>query len=99
LRLIVEAEARAVTVARNAGRVPAAWSAADARVDPGVPASPTRVYEGTDGVMAPTVTQAEKDRRRQAHAVRRQQRSATGVGNARALPPRHAPAATSTIRR
>jgi hypothetical protein len=37
--------------------------------------------------MAPTVTQVEKDKRRQAHAVRRQRRSATGVGNARPLPP------------
>lgn len=37
--------------------------------------------------MAPTVTQAEKDKRRKAHAVRRQQRSAAGVGNARELAP------------
>jgi len=87
LRLIVEAEAQAVTRARNDGRVPAAWSASDARVEPGVPASPTRVYAGADGVMAPTVTRAEKDKRRKTHAVRRQQRSATGVGNARPLPP------------
>jgi hypothetical protein len=36
--------------------------------------------------MAPTVTRAEKDKRRQAHAVRRQQRSAAGVGNAKPLP-------------
>jgi len=87
LRQVVEAEAAAVTAARDGGRVPAAWSAADARVTPGDAAGPTRVYEGTDGVMAPTVTQAEKDKRRRAHAVRRQQRSAAGVGNARELAP------------
>lgn len=84
LRQIVEAEGRAVTEARNAGTLPAAWSAEQARIAPG---GPTRVYEGTDGVMAPTVTQEEKDKRRKAHAVRRQQRSAAGVGNAKDLAP------------
>ena len=88
LRQVVEAEAAAVTAARHAGRVPAAWAAADAVVDPARPGvGPTRVYEGTDGVMAPTVTQREKDVRRKAHAVRRQRRSAAGVGNARELAP------------
>jgi len=85
LRQVVEAEAAAVAAARNAGALPASWSAADAAVDEG--SARTRVYEGTDGVMVPTVTQAEKDKRRQAHAVRRQQRSAAGVGNARPLAP------------
>jgi hypothetical protein len=86
LRQIVEAEGQAVTAARDGGGLPAAWSASsdDARVAPG---GPTRVYEGTDGVMAPTVTQAEKDKRRNAHAVRRQQRSAAGVGNSNELAP------------
>jgi hypothetical protein len=84
LRQIVEAQARAVTLARNSGQLPASWSARDTRVAPG---TPTRVYEGTDGVMEPTVTQAEKDKRRKAQAVRRQQRSATGVGNLTELAP------------
>lgn len=86
LRQIVEAEAEAVTKARNAGQVPAAWSAKDAHIGP-TPGGPTRVYEGTDGVMAPIVTQTEKDKRRKVHAVRRQQRSASGVGNAKELAP------------
>lgn len=43
--------------------------------------------KGADGVMVATVTQLEKDKRRKAHAVRRQQRSATGVGNAKDLVP------------
>jgi hypothetical protein len=86
LRQIVEAEGQAVTRMRNAGDLPAVWPASsdDIRVGPG---GPTRIYEGTDGVMAPTVTQAEKDKRRKAHSVRRQQRSATGVGNTRELAP------------
>jgi hypothetical protein len=37
--------------------------------------------------MTPTVTQAEKDKRRKNHAIRRQQRSAAGVGNLKPLPP------------
>lgn len=85
LRQVVEGEAAAVTAARHAGALPASWSSSDARVDEA--SRTTRVYEGTDGVMVPTVTQAEKDKRRQAHAVRRQQRSAAGVGNAKPLAP------------
>lgn len=86
LRQVVESEAAAVTAARNTGALPASWSAAaDARVDD--TGRTTRVYGGTDGVMVPTVTQAEKDERRRTHAVRRQQRSAMGVGNAKPLPP------------
>jgi hypothetical protein len=37
--------------------------------------------------MAPTVTQEEKDKRRQRHITRRQQRGRTGVGNTKELPP------------
>ena len=81
LRQLVESEAQAVTAARRAGAVPAAWSAADAGVAAAGP-----VYAGVDGVMAPTVTRAEKDKRRAVHAVRRRQRSASGVGNAKPLP-------------
>jgi len=84
LRQVVQAEGRAVTEARHAGTLPADWSAQDARV---APRGPTRVYEGTDGVMVPTVTQQEKDKRRKVHAVRRQQRSAAGLGNAKELAP------------
>ncbi len=39
------------------------------------------------GELVPTVTQAEKDERRKGQGVRRRQRSAAGVGNARPLPP------------
>ena len=88
LRQLVESEAAAVAQARNSGRLKAAWTSAVAPVEAGAKGhSPTRVYAGVDGVMAPTVTQQEKDKRRKDHAIRRQQRSACGVGNARPLPP------------
>ena len=84
LRLLVEAEAATITRHRNSGALPAAWTSADAvvKTDTGLV---RRVYVGVDGVMAPMVTAAEKEKRRKNQAIRRQQRSATGVGNAKAL--------------
>lgn len=38
-------------------------------------------------MMTPSVTQQEKDKRRQNHITRRQQRGKTGVGNTKDLPP------------
>jgi hypothetical protein len=86
LRQLVEGQAAAITRKRNDGRIQAAWSSAEAKVktDTGIV---TRVYAGVDGVMAPMVTAAEKEKRRKNQAIRRQQRSAAGVGNARELPP------------
>lgn len=89
LRLLVEAEAATITRHRNNGTLPAAWTSADATVktDTGVV---TRVYAGVDGVMAPMVTAVEKEKRRKNQAIRRQQRSAAGVGNIKALAPARA---------
>lgn len=86
LRLLVESEAAAITQTRNSGKLKAAWTSADAKLDPKRQDSPTRVYAGVDGVMAPTVTQAEKDKRRKNQSIRRQQRSTSGVGNTKPLP-------------
>lgn len=83
LRQVVEAEAGEVRQARDSGSLPASWSAREAKLPDGT----TRVYVGVDGVMAPTVTQAEKDKRRRKHITRRQQRGKAGVGNAKPLPP------------
>ena len=83
LRLLVEAEAARIAEARNTGKLPAAWKAKDAKV-PG--SDKTRIYTGVDGVMAPMVTQLEKDKRRAAQTVRRQQRGKSGVGNTKPLP-------------
>ena len=88
LRLLVEAQAAAITASRDSGATKAAWTNIDATVEANAkPGSPTRIYAGIDGVMAPVVTQAEKDKRRTNHAVRRQRRSAAGLGNTRPLAP------------
>jgi hypothetical protein len=83
LRQITEIEGKRARQARDAGDLPAAWSASEAKL----PDGQSRVYGGVDGVMAPTVTQVEKDKRRQNHITRRQQRGKTGVGNTKQLPP------------
>jgi hypothetical protein len=83
LRHLVEHEAQAMRQQRDSGEIPASWSARDAKVEG---SNRTRVYHGSDGVMVPTVTQAEKDLRRQKHITRRQQRGKAGLGNAKPLP-------------
>lgn len=84
LRGIMEGAAKQARSARDSGQLPPAWTAPQAKLDGGQ----SRVYAGIDGVMAPTVTQREKDKRRQKQVARRQQRAKTGVGNAKPLPPR-----------
>jgi hypothetical protein len=84
LRQITESEAAEVAIRSAAGALPSSWSAPEALV---TPHGPTRVYVGADGVMVRTVTQDEKDQRRRDHAVRRQQRGQTQVGNTKPLPP------------
>jgi len=83
LRQITEGEGQQVRQMRDGGELPAAWKADEAKL----PDGRTRVYGGVDGVMAPTVTQAEKDKRRQQQVTRRQQRGQAGVGNIKPLPP------------
>ena len=83
LRQIVEAEGAAATAARTDGRLPAAWTAADAKV---AGTDKTRMYAGLDGVMAPMVTCAEKAKRRKDQVVRRKQRVRRGLKNVKPLP-------------
>jgi hypothetical protein len=80
LRQVVEREAAAVAAGRDAGVVPAAWSAKAGALERG------RLYVGADGLMVRAVTRAEKDERRKAHAARRARRARAGVGNLRPLP-------------
>lgn len=82
LRQISEGEGDRVREVRDNGRLPAAWSADEAKL----PDGRTRVYGGVDGVMAPTVTQVEKDKRRQQHITARQQRGKAGLENSKPLP-------------
>lgn len=89
-RRIVEREAAAVRIARDAGKLKAAFTAADTTArGAGVP-GPTRLYVGVDGVMAPMVRQEEKDRRRAVHEARRKEREERGVGNTKPLRPKRA---------
>ena len=56
LRQLVETEGKRVVQAQKAGQLPINWSVADCQLQSGT----TRVYLGSDGVMVPHVTEAEK---------------------------------------
>jgi hypothetical protein len=82
LRVLVEAEGRRVVQAQRSGQLPVGWSATDCRVEPKV--TTTRLYLGSDGVMVPLVTDAEKAARR--HKVKQKRRKRGR--KARPLPPK-----------
>jgi hypothetical protein len=84
LRQVVHAAGRVVLAAQRAGTVPTAFRAGDCPVDPRRPSGPTRMYVGLDGVMVPTITEAEKVKRREG-VKRKRQRSGK---RCRPLPPR-----------
>jgi hypothetical protein len=79
LRQLVEAEGRRVLQAQKLSQLPIDWSAADCRTEAG----PTRLYFGSDGVMVPLVTDAEKRTRRATIKAKRRRRGR----RARPLPP------------
>jgi hypothetical protein len=83
LRALVEAEGKRVLQAQRSGQLPLDWSAADCRVDG---PTATRIYVGSDGVMVPTVTDAEKTARRRKVKEKRRRRGR----KARPLPPKKA---------
>jgi hypothetical protein len=74
LRVLIENEGRKVLQAQRDGTLPITWSAADCQADPKDKSSPTRVYLGSDGVMIPLVTDAEKKTRRQKIKDKRRRR-------------------------
>jgi hypothetical protein len=80
LRALVETEGKRVLEAQRSGQLPVGWSASDCRTE----TAATRVYFGSDGVMVPLVTDAEKTARR---AKVKQKRRRRGK-KARPLPPR-----------
>ena len=82
LRVLVEAEGRRVVQVQRAEQLPVGWSATDCRVDP--QGKTTRLYLGSDGVMVPLVTDAEKTVRRQKVKQKRRKRGK----KARPLPPK-----------
>lgn len=84
LRQIVLEEGRAILDAQRHDQVPVAFHAEDCRV-PGSEA--TRLYVGCDGVMVPTITDAEKQKRR-AKVVAKRQAEPAPVDGRKPLPPR-----------
>ena len=82
LRVLVETEGKRVLQAQRSGQLPLDWSAADCKTQE----KTTRIYLGSDGVMVPLVTDAEKTSRRQKIKEKRRRRGK----KARPLPPRKA---------
>ena len=64
LRREVETAGRRAMAAQESGRIETAWKAADCLVPGEKEGKTTRVYTGCDGVMVPTITEAEKVKRR-----------------------------------
>jgi hypothetical protein len=75
LRVIVEHEGRAVVAAREEGSLGPNWEAQDCAVDEG---GRSRVMVGSDGVMVPVITEAEKQKRRENLAKKRHGKKAGG---------------------
>jgi len=73
LRQIVESEGQAVQSAAQAGKLPLDWSARDcpALDKEGERTDRSRIYLGSDGVMVPHITDAEKRTRRERTRAKR----------------------------
>src|SRR5439155_10502105 len=73
LRQVVESEGKAVPAAAQAGQRPLDWQARDcpALDQAGQPTPRSRIYLGSDGVMVPHVTAAEKRTRRERTKAKR----------------------------
>jgi hypothetical protein len=84
LRQAVEAVGRRVLLAQQDDVVAVAWHAEDCVVPDSETGRKTRVYTGCDGVMVPTVTDAEKIKRRETVKDKRRRRGK----KCKPLPPR-----------
>ena len=81
VRKVVQSEGRAVLAAQQASTLPTAFKAVECVVKALMPKDSTepqkppisRIYHGTDGVMVPIITDAEKIRRRAKVSQKRQQ--------------------------
>ncbi len=90
LRVLIENEGKQVLKAQQSGTLPLPWSANDCKTAAAGPSKdgktavgPTRIYLGSDGVMVPLVTDAEKKKRRQKIKEKRRRRGQ----KAKPLPP------------
>jgi hypothetical protein len=79
LRVLVETEGKRINQVQRSGALAVGWSATDCQTEQNT----TRVYLGSDGVMVPLVTDAEKKQRRQKTKQKRRQRGR----KAQPLPP------------
>ena len=70
LRVLVETEGKRIFQAQRSGALAVGWSATDCQTEQNT----TRVYLGSDGVMVPLVTDAEKKQRRQKTKEKRRRR-------------------------
>jgi hypothetical protein len=70
LRTLVETEGTKVVQAQRSAQLPVGWSAAECATAAGT----TRVYFGSDGVMVPVLTRAEKQARRRKIKEKRRRR-------------------------
>jgi hypothetical protein len=70
LRVLIENEGKQVLKAQQSGGLPLPWSVRDCQTAAGT----TRIYLGSDGVMVPLVTAAEKQKRRQKIKEKRRRR-------------------------
>ncbi len=84
LRQLVIATGQSVLAAQRSTALPTSFQATDCPADPTTPSGPTRLYTGVDGVMVPTLTDAEKLKRREAIKCKRQRSGK----KCRPLPPR-----------
>lgn len=84
LRQLVIAAGQSVLAVQRSAALPTSFQATDCLADPATGCGPTRLYTGIDGVMVPTVTDAEKVKRREAIKGRRQRSGK----KCRPLPPR-----------
>jgi hypothetical protein len=82
LRVLVETEGRRVVQVQRSEQLPVGWSATDCRIEP--KGKTTRLYLGSDGVMVPLVTDAEKTSRRQKTKQKRRKKGK----KVRPLPPK-----------
>jgi hypothetical protein len=87
LRQLVEQEGKLLVQMQNHEQLTFAWEAADCLVAAPEGGQVSRVYLGCDGVLVPTITTQEKQRRRARALQKRKERGRSGLGRLPALRP------------
>lgn len=79
-------EGQGIAQAIQDGTLAPSFKPEQASAAPGAASERTRLYLGADGVLVPTVTQSEKQKRREGHSKRRKKRQRAGLVNLKPLP-------------